>query len=412
MKLSQAFVETDTINTSSCRLCLRSEVCLTSIFTEGEASKCLRSRILDCCPVTLFEDNRLPQAICSVCKDQVAVTYQFREQCRKSERWLRSLYGSNCWSDEPRRIDTPNCKIVRDCGVQTDERTGASIHSEKEIDDNRNASRGETIVERPSRVSLIEKKERKEETLLATTRSTKRTVEGSGIVEEKRSRKDATVAHRSQQNTQESTMIEHVYSEELQFPEDTRISNSTHKDKDGNESSENRAKPTDGETGKPYLCDVCSKTFASKSGLRFHFKTHGGAKPHLCRHCGKGFAIPSYAKRHERTHVGDKRFVCHFCSAAFASSNGLKYHLMSHTGEPSYRCETCSKAFYRYKYLKEHIFTHTGEKPFVCKTCGFAYGNSGSLFVHEKKCKARLSRVNDEREATVEAPNRDTDFGD
>lgn len=147
---------------------------------------------------------------------------------------------------------------------------------------------------------------------------------------------------------------------------------------------------TDSWTGKRYLCDVCSKTFASKSGLRFHLKSHIGAKPHLCRYCGKGFAIPSYAKRHERTHTGEKRFVCQFCSAAFASSNGLKYHLRSHTGEANYRCETCGKAFIRCKYLKEHIFTHTGEKPFVCKTCGLAYGNSGSLFVHEKKCKTRV----------------------
>ena len=146
---------------------------------------------------------------------------------------------------------------------------------------------------------------------------------------------------------------------------------------------------TDSKTGKRYLCDVCSKTFASKSGLRFHLKLHIGAKPHLCRHCGKGFAIPSYAKRHERIHRSEKLFVCQFCSALFASANGLKYHLMSHTGEANYRCETCGKAFIRGKYLKEHIFTHTGEKPFVCKTCGVAYGNSGSLFAHEKRCKTR-----------------------
>jgi len=43
------------------------------------------------------------------------------------------------------------------------------------------------------------------------------------------------------------------------------------------------------------------------------------------------------------------------------------------------------------KYLKEHRFTHTGEKPYACKICGTAYSHSGSLFVHEKKCKAQYS---------------------
>ncbi|KAK1118523.1 hypothetical protein K0M31_014832 [Melipona bicolor] len=137
-----------------------------------------------------------------------------------------------------------------------------------------------------------------------------------------------------------------------------------------------------------YLCDVCSKTFASKSGLRFHMKSHtSAAKAHPCRHCGKGFAIPSYARRHERIHAGDKRFVCHFCSAAFASSNGLKYHLRLHSGEANYHCETCGKSFYRRKYLNEHVFTHTGERPYVCKACGASYASSGSLFVHQKRCK-------------------------
>lgn len=140
---------------------------------------------------------------------------------------------------------------------------------------------------------------------------------------------------------------------------------------------------------KQYLCHVCSKIFASMSGLRFHLKSHYGSKPHTCQQCDKSFAIPSYKKRHERIHTNDKHLVCHICSTAFASPNGLRYHLRTHTGEAKYHCETCGKSFTRYKYLKQHTFTHTGEKPFVCKLCGSAYGNGGSLFVHEKKCKLR-----------------------
>lgn len=145
---------------------------------------------------------------------------------------------------------------------------------------------------------------------------------------------------------------------------------------------------------KQYLCDICSKTFASKSGLSLHLKFHNGSKPYSCKFCNKSFVTLSYKTRHERTHTGDKHFVCHICSAAYASSNGFKYHLRVHTGEANYHCKICGKSFRREKYLKEHTYTHTGERPFVCKICGSAYGNSGSLFVHEKKCKSRHMRDN------------------
>lgn len=141
---------------------------------------------------------------------------------------------------------------------------------------------------------------------------------------------------------------------------------------------------------KQYLCDVCSKTLTSKSGLQRHLKIHNDSRPFACQFCSKTFIILSYKKRHEKTHSGNKDFVCHICSAAYASPNGFKYHLKLHTGEANYSCEVCGKSFRRKRHLKEHIFTHTGEKPFVCKICGSAYANSGTLFVHEKKCKSRL----------------------
>ena len=120
-------------------------------------------------------------------------------------------------------------------------------------------------------------------------------------------------------------------------------------------------------------------------------RTHTGYKPHVCKHCGRGFTSNSNCINHERTHTGDRPFVCQYCSAAFAKSCTLKAHITTHTGEANYHCKTCGKSFRRLKYLKEHKFTHTGEKPYACKICGTAYSHSGSLFVHEKKCKAQYN---------------------
>ncbi|XP_066597977.1 zinc finger protein 135-like [Prorops nasuta] len=150
-----------------------------------------------------------------------------------------------------------------------------------------------------------------------------------------------------------------------------------------------RAKEQQDTNFKRFLCHICSKTFRQNTGLMFHMRTHTGYKPHVCKYCGRGFTSNSNCINHERTHTGDRPFVCHFCSAAFAKSCTLKAHITTHTGEANYHCKTCGKAFRRLKYLKEHRFTHTGEKPYACKICGTAYSHSGSLFVHEKKCKAQ-----------------------
>ncbi|XP_076622421.1 uncharacterized protein LOC143342432 [Colletes latitarsis] len=417
MKLSQTSIEAGLTSTNACRLCLRSEDCVTSIFTEEEESQRLRSHILDCCPITLSEDTRLPQAICTECKHQVAVTYQFREQCRKSEQRLRSLYGSNYWN-EFYRPNTPNYKIVRDYGVQTNW-SGLAVDLTKDggqkKNNDRKASRGKKVAVCLSRVGRIERRRKNDKAPLAKNRSSKKKVETKfETVRKGINKKNETQletigkedgVEKTMQNSGEQRN-EKVQEVGLKGVEERNDGDDNH-----DHDSENRTKPTDDKTGKPYMCDVCSKTFASKSGLRLHFKSHIGAKPYVCRHCNKAFVLPSYAKRHERTHLGDKRFMCHLCSAGFASSNGLKYHLNLHTGEAKYRCETCGKAFYRSKFLKEHIFTHTGEKPFACRTCGFTYKNSGSLFAHEKKCKAKF-QVSNEREPTVKKElNGSADFG-
>lgn len=156
-----------------------------------------------------------------------------------------------------------------------------------------------------------------------------------------------------------------------------------------------REKEAQDKNFKRFLCHICSKTFRHNTGLMFHMRTHTGYKPHTCKYCGRGFTSNSNCINHERTHTGDRPFVCHFCSAAFAKSCTLKAHITTHTGEANYHCKTCGKSFRRLKYLKEHSFTHTGEKPYVCKICGTAYSHSGSLFVHEKKCKAQHNNCPD-----------------
>lgn len=142
---------------------------------------------------------------------------------------------------------------------------------------------------------------------------------------------------------------------------------------------------------REYLCHICSKVYPSNSSLTYHMRTHTGVKPHVCKICNSGFTTTTSLANHTRIHTGDRPFVCHVCSAAFAVSSAFRRHLTRHTGEANYLCKTCGKAFKRLSTLKEHTYTHSGEKPYVCKTCGAAYSHSGSLFAHQKRCKAQYT---------------------
>lgn len=128
----------------------------------------------------------------------------------------------------------------------------------------------------------------------------------------------------------------------------------------------------------------------------FAVRTHSGVKPHVCKTCNSAFTTTTSLANHIRIHTGDKPFVCHVCSAAFAVSSAFKRHLTRHTGEANYLCKTCGKAFKRLSTLKEHTYTHSGEKPYVCKTCGAAYSHSGSLFAHQKRCRAQYGEIVEE----------------
>ncbi|KOC63593.1 Zinc finger protein 383 [Habropoda laboriosa] len=153
---------------------------------------------------------------------------------------------------------------------------------------------------------------------------------------------------------------------------------------------------------REYLCHICSKVYPSNSSLTYHMRTHTGIKPHVCKTCNSGFTTTTSLANHIRIHTGDKPFVCHVCSAAFAVSSAFRRHLTRHTGEANYLCKTCGKAFKRLSTLKEHTYTHSGEKPYVCKTCGAAYSHSGSLFAHQKRCRAQYGEmVVDEHHHTV-----------
>ena len=69
---------------------------------------------------------------------------------------------------------------------------------------------------------------------------------------------------------------------------------------------------------KIFKCDICSKSFKTKSNLNLHFSSLHEEKMYNCDICSSNFTVKGSLKTHiESVHEG-KTFKCELCFSSFA----------------------------------------------------------------------------------------------
>lgn len=92
------------------------------------------------------------------------------------------------------------------------------------------------------------------------------------------------------------------------------------------------------ELPRPFECDICHKTYRTKSNLSTHMRIHRTpSRVFSCTVCPKTFFFGTDLRKHVRTHSQNRSIICDICGEAFKSADTLKCHLRRHSGERPYK---------------------------------------------------------------------------
>jgi uncharacterized Zn-finger protein len=91
-----------------------------------------------------------------------------------------------------------------------------------------------------------------------------------------------------------------------------------------------RNSPERKKKAKTYQCtfENCEMIFPKKCILEDHIRAHNGEKPYICSVCKKGFTQLGNLKNHEKNHVSKpKSYQCELCPKTFTSKSYLNVTL-------------------------------------------------------------------------------------
>ncbi|XP_020831930.1 histone H4 transcription factor-like [Phascolarctos cinereus] len=127
----------------------------------------------------------------------------------------------------------------------------------------------------------------------------------------------------------------------------------------------------------------CDGTCKSRHKLREHLRTHTQEKVVACPSCGVMFSNNTKFFDHAKRQISEDKqiFICQYCSKHFASERLLRDHVRIHVRHLN--CPFCDMVCTNFSSLKTHIrFRHCDERPFLCDFCDSSFKNTYDLRKH------------------------------
>ncbi|XP_068086649.1 myc-associated zinc finger protein isoform X2 [Anabrus simplex] len=159
-------------------------------------------------------------------------------------------------------------------------------------------------------------------------------------------------------------------------------------------------------------CNVCLKIFANTYSLKRHLVSHSSLRPFVCQICDKTFKDHSYLVKHERIHSRPvKRLTCVYCDLPFTQQSSLDKHVknthfadnksdsdvevttqvvvgnnsddgeVSSSPEHPVVCRLCLRTFRDVEGLNKHRAVHEKEV-FQCGKCQETFSEQSNLEKH------------------------------
>uniref|UniRef100_A0A336LU94 CSON001763 protein n=1 Tax=Culicoides sonorensis TaxID=179676 RepID=A0A336LU94_CULSO len=137
---------------------------------------------------------------------------------------------------------------------------------------------------------------------------------------------------------------------------------------------------------KPYVCDICGTSFASRDSIIQHMKAQHLKIYKKCKYCSEQAKTYEQINIHVRKmhpEVQQKVVHCKFCDFATNDHSKMMFHRASHSLHGKLKCKICSKEFIRRDNLQTHMKSHSDERPFACDVCGNTYKTMFHLGQHQ-----------------------------
>lgn len=427
-----------------CRTCMANSDALFDLFDVNKNKKPVEIPIIEklrcCSDIEIIQSDTFPKKICISCHFTLNAAYQFRIQCRKSDKEFRKIHRDQSIPDN--QTDDKNdiadeISYLTNLDVKADDK-----YRQRKTDQSENVDESsevkDKVLERNDTslfsfdVKAVEKSESSNDQALFKVEKCgsrkavkrKKTSSGDWLKEDLRleisklefndSSEDSSLyfddstdylddlstnndecgkeKRKSDRGKEESDFADIGSDGEIEKKWDTIAKRTrTKKNEENAKAGKAGSKKSAGAQPKPRAkrselrklkCKVCLMRFESKVEHVQHMETHKGERSFICEICGAGFLCNTTRYSHRKSHF-PPRYHCDQCPYASVHKNDLVKHMRIHTGVKPYHCEYCSQTFTFQSNMVKHVKRHqSNEKSFRCHICPKAYYDKVSLQEH------------------------------